>query len=139
MDKSIHTLVKRQYINALFEVAINQRRRIATILNFLSFINIDIKGFSFNFGRKIFPGFEMVELESWSIFFFDILCYEIEEKCWRVTFKFCHFKASEDFSAKIEWESLDINTNVWQKVEDCCYPSSMINSHFKKGIYVLSL
>ena len=39
MDKSIHTPVKRQYINALFEMAVNQRRRVATILNFLSFFN----------------------------------------------------------------------------------------------------
>ena len=64
MDKSIQTPVKRQYIDALFEMAVNQRRRVATTLNFLSFINIDIKGFSFNFGRIIFTGFEMAELES---------------------------------------------------------------------------
>ena len=66
MDKSIHTPVKRQYINALFEMAINQRRRVAAILNFLSFIDIDIKGFSFNLGRKIFTGFDMAELESYA-------------------------------------------------------------------------
>ena len=139
MDKCIDTPVKRQYINALFEMAVYCRRRVATILNFLSFINISIKGFSFNIGRKIFTGFEMAELESWSISFFDILCNEIGWKCGGVTFKFCHFKASEDFSAKIEWEPLHINTNEWQKVDDCCHPSSLINSHFKKGIYVLSL
>ena len=64
MDKSIHTPVKRQYINALFEMAVYHRRRVATILNFLSFISIDIKGLSINFGRKIFAGFDMAELES---------------------------------------------------------------------------
>ena len=64
MDRSIHNPVKRQYINALFEMAVYHRRRIATILNYLSFISIDIKGFSFNFGRKISTGFEMAELES---------------------------------------------------------------------------
>ena len=66
MDKSIHILVKRQYIHALFEMAGYQRRRVATIINFLSFISIDIKGFLFNFGRKIFTGFEMAELESYT-------------------------------------------------------------------------
>ena len=92
MDKSIHTPVKRQYINALFEMAVYQRRRVATILNFLSFSSIDIKGFSFNFGRKrettiinflsfisfdikgftfkIFTGFKMAELESYTSTFF---------------------------------------------------------------------
>ena len=55
------------------------------------------------------------------------------------TFKFCHFKASEKFFAKIDREPLHNNTNEWHKVEDCCYPSSMINGHFKKGIYVQSL
>ena len=101
--------------------------------------SIDIKGFSFNFGRKIFTGFEMAELESYSFSFFDILCNEKEEKCGSVTFKFCHFKASEDFLAKIEWEPLDINTNEWQKVDDCCYLSSLLRSNFKKDFYVLSL
>ena len=70
MDKSIHTPVKRQYINALFEMAVYHRRRIGTILNYLSFISIDMKGFSFNFGRKIFTGFEMAELESYTSTFF---------------------------------------------------------------------
>ena len=119
-------------------MAVNKRRRVATILNFLSFINIDIKGLSFNFGRKIFTDFEMAELESWSISFFDILFNETEGNRGSVTFKFYHFKGSEDFSDKIEWEPHDTNTNEWQKVEDCCYRSSLINSHFKKGIYVLS-
>ena len=120
-------------------MAVCHRRRVATTLTFLSFISIVMKGFLFNFGRKIFTDFEMAELENWSISFFDILCKEIKEKCESVTFKFCHFEASEDFSAKIEWEPLSINTNEWQKVEDCCYLSSLINSNFKKGIYVLSL
>ena len=71
-DNCIRTIVKRQYINALFEMAVYRRRRVATILNFWSFISIDIKRVSFNFGRKIFTGFEMAELES--IYFFDILC-----------------------------------------------------------------
>ena len=62
--RCINTPVKRQYINALFEMAVYHRKRVATIINFLSFISIDIKGFSFNFGRKIFTAFEMTELES---------------------------------------------------------------------------
>ena len=115
------------------------RKRVATIINFLSFISVDIKGLSFNFGRKIFTDFEMEELESWSISFFDILFNEIEKICGRLTFKFCHSIVSEDFSAKIEWEPIDINPNEWQKVEECCYLSSLINSHFKKGIFVLLL
>ena len=137
--KCINTQVKRQYINALFEMAVYHRKRIATIINFLSFISIDIKEFPINFGRKIFTGFEMTELQSWSISFFDILCSKIVEKSGKVTFKIWHFKAREDFSTKIKWEPLDINTNEWQEVDDCCYPFSVINSHFKKGIYVLSL
>ena len=70
MDKCIHTPVKRQYINALFEISVYQRRKVAIILNFLSFISIDIKGFSFNFGRKIFTGFKMADLESYTSIFF---------------------------------------------------------------------
>ena len=62
MDNYIHTPVKRQYINALFEMAVDHRKKVTTIVNFLSFINIDIKGFPFDFGRKIFTGFEMTEL-----------------------------------------------------------------------------
>ena len=73
----------------------------------------------------------MTELESWGISFFYILCSKIVEKCVSVTFKICHFKASEDFSTKIKWEPLDINTNEWQEVDDCCYPFSVINNHFK--------
>ena len=60
MDKSIHTPVKRQY--AQFEMAVCHRRRVATTLNFLSFISIIMKAFLFNFGRKIFTDFEMAEL-----------------------------------------------------------------------------
>ena len=47
--------------------------------------------------------------------------------------------SSEDFSTKIKWEFLHINTNGWPKVDECCYPSSIINSYFKQGNYVLSL
>ena len=65
--KCINTPVKRQYINALFEMAVYHRKRLATIIDFLSFISIDIKGFPFNFGRKIFTGFEMTELESFPL------------------------------------------------------------------------
>jgi len=99
--RCINTPVKRQYINAFFETAVYHRKRVATIINFLSFVSIDMKGSAFDFGRKIFIGFEMTELESWSISFFDILCSKIVEKCGSVTFNFCHFKASEDFSTKI--------------------------------------
>ena len=120
-------------------MAVYHRKRVATIINFSSFISIDIKGFTFSVGRKIFTGLEMIELQSWSISFFDILCSKIVEKCGSVTFKIWHFKASEYLFTKIKWAPLDINTNEWQEVDDCCYPFSVINSHFKKGIYVLSL
>ena len=50
----INTPVKRQYVNAHFEMVVYHRKRVATIINFLSFISTDIKGFPFNFGRKIF-------------------------------------------------------------------------------------
>ena len=55
------------------------------------------------------------------------------------TFKFWHFKASEYFPTKIKLEPPDINAYEWPKVDECCYPPSIINSHFKHGIYVLSL
>ena len=97
-------------------MAVYHQKRIATIINFLSFISIDIEGFPFDFGRKIFTGFEMTELESLSTTFFDILCSKIVDKCGIVTFNICHFKASEDFSTKIKWEPLDINTNESQEV-----------------------
>ena len=68
--RCINTPVKRQYINALFEMAVYHRKRVATIINFLSFISIDIKGFPLNFGRKILTGFEMADLESYTSIFF---------------------------------------------------------------------
>ena len=130
--RCINTPVKRQYINALFEMAVYHRKRVATFINFLSFISIDMEGFPLNFGRKIFTGFEMTELEIWSISFFDTLCSKIVEKYGSVTFKICHFKVSEYFSTKIKWEPLDINTNEWQEVDDCCYPFSG-DKPFQKG------
>ena len=42
----------------------NDRKRVATDFNFLSFIYSDVKGFSFKFGHKIFTGLEMLQLES---------------------------------------------------------------------------
>ena len=40
----------------------NDRKRVATDFNFLSFIYIDVKGFSFKFGKKkIFTGFKMLD------------------------------------------------------------------------------
>ena len=117
----------------------NDRKRVVTNFNFLSFIYIDVKGFSFKFGQTIFTGLEMLQLESWSISFFVLLCSEILEKCRSVTFMIWHFEASEYFLTKFEWEALDININEWQKVEVCCFPFSIISSHFKNGIYVLSL
>ena len=59
MDKSIHTSVKRQYINAIFETTKNDRKRVATDINILSFIYIDVKAFSFKFGKRIFTGSKM--------------------------------------------------------------------------------
>ena len=41
--KCINTPVKRQYINAHFKMAVYHRKRVATIINFFSFISIDIK------------------------------------------------------------------------------------------------
>ena len=52
-------------------MAAYHRKRVATIINFLSFISIDIKGFPFDFGRKIFTGFEMSDLESYTSRFFQ--------------------------------------------------------------------
>ena len=47
----------------------------------MSFISIDIKGFSFNFGRKIFTGFEMAELESYtSTFFLYFITLNVKKK-----------------------------------------------------------
>ena len=43
----------------------------ATDFNFLSFIYIDVKGFSFKFGQKIFTGFEMPDHESYTSTFFQ--------------------------------------------------------------------
>ena len=68
--RCINTPVKKQYINALFEMAVYHRKRVATIINFFSFISIDIKGFLFNFGRKIFTGIEMTDLERYTSRFF---------------------------------------------------------------------
>ena len=42
-------------------MTVYHRKRVATIINFLSFISIDIKGFPLNFGRKIFTAFEMTK------------------------------------------------------------------------------
>ena len=92
-------------------MTVYHRKRVAKIINFLSFISIDIKRFPFNFGRKIFNGFEMTDLDISSISFIDILCSKIVEKCRNVTFKICPFKAIEDFSNNIGWEPLDINTD----------------------------
>ena len=52
-------------------MAVYQRKRVAIIINFLSFISIDIKGLPFNFGRKIFTAFETPELESYTSTFFQ--------------------------------------------------------------------
>ena len=35
-------------------------------INFWSFIFIEVKGLSLQFGRKNFTGFEIVDLESWT-------------------------------------------------------------------------
>ena len=56
--------MKKIIYKTLFEMAVYNRRRVATLINFLSTTSIDVKEFSFNFGRKIFTGFEMAELES---------------------------------------------------------------------------
>ena len=78
--KCINTPVKRQYINAHFEMAVYHRKRVATIINCLSFISIDMKGFPLNFGRKIFTGFEMTELESYTSTFFHYLLHKMSKK-----------------------------------------------------------
>jgi len=137
--RCINTPVKRQYINAIFEVTLNHRKRVVTDFNFLSFIHNDVKGISFKFGQKIFTGLEMLQLEIWSISFFVLLCSKMLEKCKSVTFMIWHFEVSEYFLTKFEWESLNINMNEWQKDEVSNYPFSIISSHFKNCIYVLSL
>jgi len=110
--KCIGAPVKGQCMGAHFVVAVCHRGRVAAIINLLSFIGIGVRGFPNNLG-KIFTGFAMKELESWSISFFDTLFSKIVEKCVSVTFKFCHFKASVDYSTKIKWEPLDIDTSEW--------------------------
>ena len=60
----MNTPVKRQYINVIFEATGNDTKKVATDFSFLSFTYIDVKGFSFKFGQKIFTGLEMLELES---------------------------------------------------------------------------
>ena len=117
----------------------NDRKWKETDFSFLSFIYIDMMGFSFKFDLKILTGLEMLELESWSISFFALLCSNILGKFRSVTSMVWHFEASEYFFTKFIWESLDININEWQNVEVCCFPFSIISSHFKYGIYVLSL
>ena len=94
----------------------NDRKWEATYFNFLSFIHIDIKGFWFNFGQKIFTGLEMLELKIWSIFFI-LLCSGILDKCRSVTFMIWHFEASKYFWTKFEWEPRDININEWQMLK----------------------
>ena len=85
--KCINTPARRQYINAHFKMAVYHRKRVATIINFLSFISIDIKGLR------------------------SILVINLH---WL-------------------W-NLDINTNEWKEIDDCCYPFSVINSYiFQKG------
>ena len=69
--RCINTPVKRQYINAIFEVTWNNRKRVATDFNFLSFIYIEVKGFSSKFGKRIFTGFEMPDHESYTSTFFQ--------------------------------------------------------------------
>ena len=111
MDKCIHTSVKRHYINILLEMAVYRSKRVATIINFLTLFFIDIKRFSFNLSKKIFTGFEISNLESYTSTFFHYFVTRNVKKRDTSTFKFCHFKASKDFSSKIKWEPLDTNTN----------------------------
>ena len=80
MDNCIHTPVKRQYINAFFETVVNQRKRVATIFNFLSSISIDIKWLSFNLGRKIFTALKWQNLEVTLPYFSSISLYKMSEK-----------------------------------------------------------
>ena len=62
-------------------MTVYHRKRIATIINFLSFISIDIKGFTFDFGRKIITGFEMTDLENYtSIFFHNFTTQNVKKR-----------------------------------------------------------
>ena len=70
MDNCICIPVKRNYKKALFEMAVYDRRSVATPINFWSLISIDVKGFLSNVGRKVFTGFEMLDLESYTSKFF---------------------------------------------------------------------
>ena len=108
----------------------------ATILKFLSFIGIDIKWFSFNFGGKIFTGFKMEELESWSISLFLLLCSKMGE----FDFQDLAFQSQRRFFfTKIEWGPRNMNISEWQKVDECCYTSFIIFSHSIRAILLLSL
>ena len=61
-------------------MAAYHRKRVATIINFLSFISIDIKVFPFTFGGKIFTHFEMTDLESYTYTFFHYFTTENVKK-----------------------------------------------------------
>ena len=44
----------------------NDKRRLVMPINFWSFMFIDVKGLPLQFGRKMFTGFEIADLESWT-------------------------------------------------------------------------
>ena len=107
----IHTPVKRQYINTFFETTKNDRKRVATDFNFLSFIYIDVKGFSFKFGKKYSLASKCQTIKVILLLFSIILHNKRTKKRDASTFKIQHFKASEDFLTKFQWGPLDININ----------------------------
>ena len=49
----------------------HDRKRVARDFNFLSFIYIDVRGFLFKFGKKVFTGFEMPDHENYTSTFFQ--------------------------------------------------------------------
>ena len=61
-------------------MAVYDRRRLAASINFLSRISIDAQGFSLNFGRKIFTGFEMLDLENYFHIFPLVRCIKCQKK-----------------------------------------------------------
>ena len=84
----IHTPVKRHYINTIFETTKNDRKRVATDSNFLSFIYIDVKGFSLTLGKRKFTGSEMPDHESYTSTFFQYFTTQKDKKIDASTFKF---------------------------------------------------
>jgi len=72
----IRVPVGRQYMDAIFEMTKNDRKRVATDFDSLTFICIGVKGFSLEFGKKVFTGFKMPDNQSYTSTFSHILLHK---------------------------------------------------------------